>query len=394
MPPKKKPQVPEASVYFGRIGTSLKIGIVGLPNVGKSTFFNVLTKCQVPSENYPFCTIEPNESRVALPDIRFDFLCDYHKPQSKAPAYLHITDIAGLVKGAHEGQGLGNAFLSHISACDAIYHMLRVFEDDDVSHVEGEVNPIRDMEIIQEELRMKDCEYLRDRLGELEKVVLRGMNKSNKPEYDCLLKVRECLETEKRAIRFSKWSNAEIEILNKHLFLTSKPHIYLINMSAKHFEKKKNKWLQQIQEFIGVNDPGAHIICFSAEKELSLLHEMGDSAGASPIGHTSLPKIIKAGYQALNLECFFTCGPDEVKAWTIHKGTKAPQAGGRIHSDFEKGFIMAEVMKFNDFKECGSEADAKSAGKYLQKGRDYLVGDGDIILFRFNAGAGLNKGKK
>ena len=393
MPPKKKAQETQQAVYFGRIGTSLKIGIVGLPNVGKSTFFNVLTKCQVPSENYPFCTIEPNESRVALPDPRFDFLCDYHKPVSRVPAFLHITDIAGLVKGAHEGQGLGNAFLSHISACDAIFHMLRVFEDENVSHVEGDVNPIRDIEIIQEELRMKDCQYLRGRIGEVQKVVLRGMDKSKKPEHDCLLKVSECLETEKRAVRFAKWSNAEVEVLNKHLLLTSKPQIYLINMSAKHFAKKKNHWLAPIKEYLDLNDPGAQIIPFSAESELALLCGTQEGASIAPQG-SSLSKIIKSGFQALNLECFFTCGPDEVRAWTIHKGTKAPQAGGRIHGDFEKGFIMAEVMKYTDFKECGSEAEAKSGGKYLHKGREYVVEDGDIILFRINAGAGISKGKK
>ena len=393
MPPKKKPEAAEAMPYFGRIGTSLKIGIVGLPNVGKSTFFNVLTKCQVASENYPFCTIEPNESRVPLPDPRFDFLCEYHKPASVVPAFLHITDIAGLMKGAHEGEGLGNAFLSHINSCDAIFQMLRVFEDENVSHVEGDVNPIRDMEIIQEELRMKDCEYLRNRIAELEKVAVRGADKSKKPEYECLLKVSECIEKDKKPIRFAKWTNAEVEILNKHLFLTSKPQIYLINMSAKHFAKKKNKWLVPIKEFIEQNDPGAHVIPFSAEHECTLLQESPTGANFIP-GGSSLSKIIKIGYQALNLECFFTCGPDEVRAWTIHKETKAPQAGGRIHSDFEKGFIMAEVMKYSDFKEYGSEAELKSVGRYLHKGKDYIVEDGDIILFRFNAGAGLTKGKK
>ncbi|CAG9761182.1 unnamed protein product [Ceutorhynchus assimilis] len=269
-------------------------------------------------------TIFVSLSRVPVPDERFDYLCDYFKPLSKVPAFLNIVDIAGLVKGASEGQGLGNAFLSHISACDAIFHLCRAFEDDDVTHVEGEVNPVRDLDIIAEELRLKDEDTLLKNLEKLERTVVRGNDKKQKPEY--------------------------IEVLNKYLFLTSKPCIYLVNLSEKDYIKKKNK--------------------------------------------CALDKIIVQGYKSLQLEYFFTAGADEVKAWTIQKGTKAPQAAGRIHTDFEKGFIMAEVMKFQDFKEEGSEAACKGAGKYRQQGRNYTVEDGDIIFFKFNAGAGLKDAKK
>lgn len=397
MPPKKVEE-PERKPLIGRVGTNLRVGIVGVPNVGKSTFFNVLTKSQAAAENFPFCTINPNESRVPVPDARFDYLCNYYKPASKVPAFLNVVDIAGLVKGASEGQGLGNAFLSHISACDAIFHLCRAFDDDDVTHVEGDVNPVRDLEIIYEELRLKDEEQLMKSLDKLERTVGRGADKKMKPEYDCLLKVKTVLVDEKKHIRFADWNTNEIDILNKHLFLTSKPGIYLINLSEKDYIRKKNKWLAKIKEWVDKHDPGAIIIPFSGAFEHKLV-EMEDEAERAKylqeVGATSaLDKIIVQGYKALQLEYFFTSGTDEVKAWTIQKGTKAPQAAGRIHTDFEKGFIMAEVMKYTDFKEEGSEAAAKAAGKYRQQGRNYTVEDGDIIFFKFNAGAGLKDSKK
>lgn len=396
MPPKKN-QEPEKKPLIGRIGTNLKIGIVGVPNVGKSTFFNVLTKSQAAAENFPFCTIEPNESRVPVPDERFDYLCTFHRPASKVPAFLNVVDIAGLVKGAAEGQGLGNAFLSHIKACDAIFHLCRAFDDDDVTHVEGEVNPVRDIEIINEELRLKDEDYLLKTLEGLERTVIRGNDKKGKPEYDTLVKVKDLLVNEKKHIRFGEWSAVDIEFLNKHMLITSKPMIYLVNLTEKDYIKKKNKWLLKLKEWIDKNDPGALIIPFCGTFEHKLV-EMEDAERAAYLkeqGTTSvLAKIIVNGYKALQLEYFFTAGPDEVKAWTIQKGTKAPQAAGRIHTDFEKGFIMAEVMKFADFKEEGSEAGCKSAGKYRQQGRNYTVEDGDIIFFKFNAGAGIKDAKK
>ncbi|KAJ8019879.1 Obg-like ATPase 1 [Holothuria leucospilota] len=396
MPPKKKTEETKP-ILFGRLGTSLRIGIVGLPNVGKSTFFNVLTKSQAAAENFPFCTIAPNESRVPVPDARFDFLCDHFKPVSKVPAFLNVTDIAGLVQGAHEGAGLGNAFLSHIKACDAIFHLMRAFTDDDVTHVEGEVDPVRDLQIIFDELRLKDMDYLEKQINDMEKKVIRGGDKKAKPEYDFLQRIHKYLEDEKKPLRHQEYNAVEIEILNKHLLITAKPIIYLINLSEKDYIRKKNKWLPKIKEWIDANDKGAMIIPFSASLELKLF-EMEEEEKEKYLADCSttsnLDKIITSGFKALHLEYFFTTGEDEVKAWTIQKGTKAPQAAGRIHTDFEKGFIMAEVMKFDDFKELENEAAVKAAGKYRQQGRNYTVEDGDIIFFKFNAGAGLQDKKK
>ncbi|XP_059488298.1 obg-like ATPase 1 [Neocloeon triangulifer] len=395
MPPKKQEE--EKKPLIGRVGTNLKVGIVGIPNVGKSTFFNVLTKSQAAAENFPFCTIDPNESRVPVPDERFDFLCEHHKPASKVPAFLNVVDIAGLVKGASEGQGLGNAFLSHIKACDAIFHLCRAFDDDDVTHVEGEVNPVNDLGVIAEELRLKDEEVMLQTIEKFERTVLRGSDKKMKPEYDVLCKVKQLLVDEKKHIRFGDWNANDIEVLNKYLFLTSKPVIYLVNLSEKDYIRKKNKWLAKIKEWVDKNDPGAIIIPFSGIFE-SKIFDMDDAAKEAYLkeqGTTSaLDKIIVQGYKSLQLIYFFTAGPDEVKAWTVQKGAKAPQAAGRIHTDFEKGFIMAEVMHYNDFKEEGTEANCKAAGKYRQQGRNYTVEDGDIIFFKFNAGAGLKDPKK
>lgn len=392
MPPKKD-AAPEPRPLIGRVGTNLKVGIVGLPNVGKSTFFNVLTKSSAQAENFPFCTIDPNESRVPVPDARYDHLCEFYKPASKVPAFLNVTDIAGLVKGASEGQGLGNAFLSHIKACDALFHLTRAFEDDDVTHVEGDVNPVRDLEIILDELRLKDLEYLAGAHDKLEKLAVRGGEKKLKPEYDTVTKVKKLLEEDKKHVRFCEWDSKEIEVLNKHLFITSKPMIYLVNLSEKDYIRRKNKWLVKIKEWIDTNDPGAVLIPFSGVLELKLA-EMEPEEREKYLKEnnltSALDKIILQGYKALHLQYFFTAGHDEVKAWTIQKGTKAPQAAGKIHTDFEKGFVMAEVMKFDDFKEEGSESAVKAAGKYHQRGRAYVVEDGDIIYFKFNTG-GLKK---
>ncbi|CAL1680336.1 unnamed protein product [Lasius platythorax] len=335
--------------------------------------------------------------RVPVPDARFDYLCEYFKPASKVPAFLHVMDIAGLVKGAAEGLGLGNNFLSHIGACDGIFHLCRAFEDDDVTHVEGDVNPVRDLDIISEELRLKDVEFLNVHLEKLGKLVVRGNDKKLKPEYETLLKVKGVLADEKKHIRFADWSANDIEVLNKYLFLTSKPIMYLVNLSEKDYIRKKNKWLIKIKEWVDKNDPGAVLIPFSGIFENKIL-DMDEAGRAKYFEEhkvtSALDKIIVQGYKALYLQYFFTAGHDEVKAWTIQKGTRAPQAAGKIHTDFEKGFIMAEVMKFDDFKNEGSEAAVKAAGKYRQQGRSYIVEDGDIIFFKFNAGAGLKDAKK
>ncbi|XP_042076328.1 obg-like ATPase 1 isoform X2 [Haplochromis burtoni] len=337
----KGADAPKPPPLIGRFGTSLKIGIVGLPNVGK------------------------------------------------IPAFLNVVDIAGLVKGAHAGQGLGNAFLSHINACDGIFHMTRAFDDEDIIHVEGTVDPVRDMEIIHEELRLKDEEMISPIIDKLEKTAIRGSDKKLKPEYDIMCKIKSWVVDEKKHIRYyHDWNDKEIEVLNKYLFLTSKPMIYLVNLSEKDYIRRKNKWLVKIKEWVDSHDPGALVIPFSGGLESLLQDKSEEERQKYSTEHktqSALSKIIKAGYAALQLEYFFTAGPDEVRAWTIRKGTKAPQAAGKIHTDFERGFIMAEVMKFQDFKEEGSESAVKAAGKYRQQGRNYIVEDGDIIFFKFNA---------
>jgi len=323
---------------------------------------------------------------------------EHHKPASKVPAFLNVTDIAGLVKGASEGQGLGNAFLSHIKACDALFHLCRTFEDPDITHVEGDVDPVRDLDIINEELRLKDIEYFEKVYDEVERKFVRGGDKTFKTEYEILSKIKKMLIEDKRHLRFGDWNQNDIEVLNKHLFITSKPMIYLVNLSEKDFIRKKNKFLPKIKEYVDKNDPGATIIPFSGAFEQNLM-EMESEEERKKYQEetkctTSLEKIIVQGYKALQLIYFFTAGPDEVKAWTIQRGYKAPQAAGRIHTDFEKGFIMAEVMKFDEYKEHGSEAGVKAAGGYRQQGKNYTVADGDIIFFKFNAGAGLTAKKK
>jgi obg-like ATPase 1 len=395
MPPKKKVEE-ERIPLLGRLGTNLKVGILGLPNVGKSTFFNVLTKSEAQAENFPFCTIDPNESRVAVSDSRFDWLCEHYKPASKVPAFLNVTDIAGLVKGASEGQGLGNAFLSHVSACDALFHLCRAFDDDDVTHVEGDVNPIRDLEIISDELFAKDLQFIDGPLKKAETLFVRANDKTKKIEFDCLTRVKGLLEA-KKPIRLEQWNEKEIEVLNKNLFLTAKPIVYLVNLSENDYMRKKNKWLPKIKAYIDEKDPGAVLIPFSGVFENKLIDMPEDERAAycKEKGVTSnLDKIVHTGYKALQLEYFFTAGKDEVKAWTIQKGAVAPKAAGRIHTDFEKGFIMAEIMKVADLMELGDEAKVKAGGKYRQQGKTYVVEDGDIILFKFNAGAGLTAGKK
>ncbi|KAL7719731.1 Obg-like ATPase 1 [Entamoeba marina] len=393
-----KKAAPKERLILGRLTNHLRMGIVGLPNVGKSTLFNSLTKCQIPAQNFPFCTIDPNEARVAVPDERFDYLCGEFKPLSKVAASLQITDIAGLVKGAADGEGLGNAFLSHIKAVDGIYQVVRVFEDEDIVHVEGEVDPIRDMEIILEELCLKDEENISNRIETVEKLGRHKKDKKLESEKECLNKCLELVRARK-PIRFHDWSDEEVQFINDLLPLTAKPMIYLVNLSERDFLRKRNKFLLKIKNWI-VEKCGTFpmdpIIPFSGimvNKEVnSALMAASAVSSEDPeiLAAGALAKIVKVGYDNLNLIHFFTAGHDEVKCWTIRKGTKAPQAAGTIHTDFERGFVCAEVMKFTDFKEYGSEQEVKLQGKYKQQGRNYEVEDGDIVFFRANT-SGLKK---
>jgi len=385
MSAKDTKEIEDCSIMLSRVSNHLKMGIVGLPNVGKSTLYNILTKQQVSAENYPFCTIEPNKAHVIIPDSRLNFLKEVYKSSTIVNAYLEVVDIAGLVKGASEGEGLGNKFLSNIYAVDGIYHVCRIFDNEEVTHVEGDVNPIRDMEIIQNELLLKDLEIVEKKLEPARR--LARADKTKRGELDILEKIYSHLES-KTEIRYGKWNAKEIEVLRTLQLLTSKPVIYLVNMSENDFKNQKNKWLPKIKAWVEERSKDV-IIPFSAALE-SKLATMSDEERENYCKENKvrsmIPRIIKQGFNALNLINFFTCGPKEVKAWTVHKGAKAPQAAGVIHGDFEKYFIKAEVLKYSDLQEYGSEANVKSQGKLLSQGKNYVVEDGDICLFRHNAG--------
>lgn len=393
MPPKK--QVEEKKVLLGRPGNNLKAGIVGLANVGKSTFFQAITRCPLGNPaNYPFATIDPEEARVIVPSPRFDTLCDIYKPASKVPAHLTVYDIAGLTKGASAGEGLGNAFLSHIRSVDSIYQVVRCFDDAEIIHIEGDVDPVRDLDIINTELRLKDIEFAEKHLEGIEKITRRGGQslevKQKKEEAELVKKIIELLQSGQKVAN-QTWTPKEVEIINSMFLLTAKPSIYLINLSEKDYIRKKNKHLLKIKEWIDKYSPGDLIIPFSVclEEKLSHMSEEEAEEELKKLGvQSALPRIVTTMRQKLDLISFFTCGPDEVREWTIRQGTKAPQAAGVIHNDLMNTFILAQIMKYEDVVEYKDDAAIKAAGKLQQKGKDYTVEDGDIIYFR--AGAGKN----
>ncbi|KAI9011287.1 P-loop containing nucleoside triphosphate hydrolase protein [Gaertneriomyces semiglobifer] len=394
MPPKKAAE-PVSAARFGRVKNNLKMGVVGLPNVGKSSLFNLLTEQAAAAENYPFCTIEPNESRCPVPDERYDYLCNIWNPPSQYPAYLHITDIAGLIKGASEGQGLGNAFLSHIQAVDGIFHVVRAFDNADVVHVDDSVDPVRDLATILEELCKKDLELLEKARTAEEQAVRKsgGKFKLSAIFNDTFDKMKEMLSNNV-PIATGEWTNGEVELINeKTRLITTKPVIYLVNLSKNDYIRKKNKWLPKIAQWVK-DHGGGSIIPFSVEYEQELWDSRSNPDAEKPVP-SALPKIITQGYSSLNLIYFFTAGEKEVRCWCVYNGALAPQAAGCIHTDFERGFIKAEVCAFDDFKAlCGGQksmAAIKAAGKYRQEGKTYVVKDGDIIHFQFNVTAAPKK---
>jgi len=388
----KKKGVPEKRLIFGRVSSHLKMGIVGLPNVGKSSLFNLLTKCEAKAENYPFCTIEPNNARVPLPDARFNWLCETYCPASKVPGALEVVDIAGLVPGASKGEGLGNAFLNHISCVDGIFHMVRVFPDPDVTHTEGAIDAIRDLNIISTELRLKDLEHVQKVRAALAKKAQTDPNlRTELAVYDRAITI---LEAEKDIRNEQNWNAKEFEYLNELRLLTSKPVTILINLSEKDFIRQSNKWLKPIFQWVQENNPGGKILPLSVVLEEKIFPLEGDARAAFCAENkcqSQLDKIIRAGFDSLSLINFFTVGADEVRAWPLMSGMTAPKAAGSIHTDFERCFIKAEVMKYVDLKELGSEVAVKNAGKYRMQGKAYEVEDGDILLIKHNAGGAAKK---
>lgn len=350
-----------------------------------------MSKLSVPAENYPFCTIDPSVAKVPVPDERFDKLVEMFKPKSTIPAVLTIHDIAGLVRGASEGRGLGNAFLSHISAVDAIFHICRAFKDKEIEHVENTVDPVRDLDIISEELVKKDLVRVTSEFDDCSKVIARGIDKTKekKQEFETLKKAKECLESN-TDIREYKWTNDDVEVLNRLQLLTAKPVVYLVNISKKDYEKKSNKYLDDIATWCQKRSPDSPIIPFSVKFESDYLAMSEDERKACE-HKSAMPKITVTGYNALNLIHYFTCGPDEVRAWTIKQGTLAPAAAGVIHTDFQRCFVMAEVYSYEDLIKFGSEAEVKKNGKLMQRGKDYEFRDGDIAFFKHTAGGAGRK---
>lgn len=364
---------------------SLKCGIVGLPNVGKSTLFNCISSGKAQSANFPFCTIEPNLGSTNVPDKRLEKLAEICKPQRVIPATVDIVDIAGLVKGASKGEGLGNQFLANIRETDAILHVLRCFDDGNVVHVDGSVDPVRDKEVVDTELQIKDLETIESRISKTQKQATTGGDKEARKLLELLLRYKAALEQGK-SCRTVELTDEEVTLAHDLFLLTNKPVMYVCNVDDAS-AVNGNHYVDAVRE--AVKDENAEIMIISAKTE-SEIAEMDsyedrqmflDELGLKESG---VSRLIKAAYHLLGLQTFFTAGADECRAWTIHKGDKAPKAAGVIHTDFEKGFIRAEVIKYEDFVNYGSEAAVRSAGKLATEGKEYVVQDGDIMHFLFN----------
>lgn len=363
---------------------SLTAGIVGLPNVGKSTLFNAITKKNILAANYPFATIEPNVGMVIVPDARLDFLNDLIKPKSLVPTTFEFTDIAGLVKGASHGEGLGNKFLSHIREVDAIVEVVRCFDDSNITHVEGGANPLRDIEIIDVEFIFCDLEVVDNRLGRIEKKAVSSKDKDALKEVELLKRIKEALENNIPA-RKLEYTKDDLKILKAFNLLTMKPIIYVANIKENEIGTE-NSYVKDIKEYAKKDNAEVIVLCAKIEEELSAFENEEKEAFLSELGieESGLDKLIKASYSLLGLKTYFTAGPKEVRAWTFKNGMKAPECAGIIHSDFEKGFIRAEVISFSDYEKYKGEKECKEAGKLRSEGKEYVMQDGDICLFRFN----------
>lgn len=364
---------------------SLKAGIIGMPNVGKSTLFNSITNKNILAANYPFATIDPNVGMVIVPDKRLDELTKMYNPKKTIPTTYEFTDIAGLVKGASTGEGLGNKFLSHIREVDAIVQVVRCFEDKNITHVEGTIDPVRDIEIINLELTISDLEIVETRISKIEKKVKTTNDKELKKELDVLLKAKETL-SKNIPLRLLELEEEELLLIKHFNLITLKPIIYLANVSEIEVINEENKYIKEVREYTSKENGEVIIMCAKLESELAELNEEEKSDFLKDLGieESGLDKLIKSTYKLLGLETFFTSGTDECRAWTFTKGMKAPQCAGIIHTDFERGFIRAEIMSYEDLITYGNETKVKEAGKLRVEGKEYLMKDGDICYFRFN----------